>query len=140
MGGFFNRKDMNSTDKFIVLFLGGGWIVLLIGAAGMIARLATSKNPEDKTPGQILSNIVAAMIASLISWFILEQFEVPNMYKAIAYGLVGLNSPELLTGIVKFTTGFANNPTQFLSNIKTGGVPPPKKTTIKRAKLRTKKV
>ena len=122
---------MNSTDKFIVLFLGGGWIVLLIGAAGMIARLATSKNPEDKTLKQILSNIIAAMIASLISWFILEQFEVSNMYKAIAYGLVGLNSPELLTGIIKISTGFANNPTDFLKNIKTAGTPPPKKRATK---------
>jgi uncharacterized membrane protein YeaQ/YmgE (transglycosylase-associated protein family) len=132
-------KIMDNTDKFIVLFLGGGWIVLLIGAAGMIARLATSKNPEDKTPSHILGNIVAAMIASLIAWFILEQFEVNNMYKAIAYGLVGLNSPELLSGIVKISTNFSNNPTQFLSNIKTGGVPPTKKV-IKRVKPRVKKI
>ena len=110
---------MNDLGKFIPLFLSGGWIVLLIGAAGMVARLATSKNPEDKTPKQIISNIISAMIASLIAWFILEQFEVASMYKAIAYGLVGLNSPELLTGIIKISTNFANNPTEFLKNIKT---------------------
>jgi hypothetical protein len=104
-------------DRFIPLFINGGWIVLLIGAAGMIARLATSKNPEEKTAGQVISNISAAMIASLISWFILEQFEVAPMYKAIAYGLVGLNSPELLTGIIKLSTGFASNPTDFLKNM-----------------------
>ena len=131
---------MNSTDKFIVLFLGGGWIVLLIGAAGMIARLATSKNPEDKTLGQILSNITAAMVASLIAWFILEQFEVPNMYKAIAYGLVGLNSPELLTGIIKISTSFANNPTDFLKNVKTAGSPPKKgQTTRKKTKRKVRR-
>ena len=123
---------MKNLNDFLPQFLNGGWIVLLIGAAGMIARLATSKNPEDKTPSQILSNITAAMIASLIAWFIMEQFEVPSMYKSIAYGMVGLNSPELLTGIVKMSTGFANNPTDFLKNIKTGGTPPPKKTTPKR--------
>ena len=61
------------------------------------------------------------------------------MYKAIAYGLVGLNSPELLSGIVKISTNFSNNPTQFLSNIKTGGVPPTKKV-IKRVKPRVKKI
>ena len=130
---------MDSLSKFIPLFFGGGWIVLLIGAAGMIARLATSKNPEDKTPGQIISNILAAMIASLIAWFILEQFEVASMYKAIAYGMVGLNSPELLTGIIKISTNFANNPADFMKNIKTGGAPPVKKKVIKKPKPRTKK-
>lgn len=130
---------MDSLDKFIPLFMSGGWIVLLIGAAGMIARLATSKNPEDKTPGQILSNITAAMVASLIAWFILEQFEVASMYKAIAYGMVGLNSPELLTGIIKISTNFANNPAEFMKNIKTGGAPPMKKKVIKKPKPRTKK-
>jgi len=122
---------MDSLSKFIPLFLSGGWIVLLIGAAGMVARLATSKNPEDKTLKQIVSNIAASMIASLIAWFILEQFTVASMYKAIAYGLVGLNSPEILTGIVKISTNFANNPAEFMKNIKTGGAPPPKKVTSK---------
>jgi predicted MFS family arabinose efflux permease len=131
---------MKNLNDFLPHFLNGGWIVLLIGAAGMIARLATSKNPEDKTLSQILSNITAAMVASLIAWFIMEQFEVPSMYKAIAYGMVGLNSPELLTGIVKMSTGFANNPTDFLKNIKTGGAPPPKKKVIKKPKPKIKKV
>jgi predicted MFS family arabinose efflux permease len=108
---------MDNLSKFIPLFLSGGWIVLLIGAAGMVARLATSKNPEDKTLKQIVSNIAASMIASLIAWFILEQFTVASMYKAIAYGLVGLNSPEILTGIVKISTNFANNPAEFMKNI-----------------------
>jgi hypothetical protein len=76
------------------------------------------------------------MVASLIAWFIMEQFEISSMYKAIAYGLVGLNSPELLTGIIKISTGFANNPTDFLKNIKTGGAPPPKKTTPKRKPIK----
>ena len=130
---------MNDLGKFVPLFLSGGWIVLLIGAAGMVARLATSKNPEDKTPKQIISKIISAMIASLIAWFILEQFEVASMYKAIAYGLVGLNSPELLTGIIKISTNFANNPGEFLKNIKTGGAPPQKKRIIKKPKPRIKK-
>jgi hypothetical protein len=79
------------------------------------------------------------MVASLIAWFILEQFEVASMYKAIAYGMVGLNSPELLTGIIKLSTGFANNPADFMKNIKTGGVPPAKKKVISKPKPRTKK-
>jgi predicted MFS family arabinose efflux permease len=109
---------MKDLKDFIPSFLSGGWVVLLIGAAGMIARLATSKNPEDKTSSQVISNIGAAMIASLLAWFIMEQFEISSMYKAITYGLVGLNSPELLSGIIKLSTGFANNPTDFIRNFK----------------------
>jgi predicted MFS family arabinose efflux permease len=130
-------KDLN---QFIPLFLDGGWVVLIIGAAGMLARLATSKDPEDKNPVQIAKNILAAMTASLVAWFIMEQFEIASMYKAIAYGLVGLNSPELLTGIIKVTTGFAEDPTNFVKNIKSGSQPqkPVKKKSTK-PKPRAKK-
>jgi len=128
---------MDNLEGFIPKFLKGGWIVTLIGAAGMIARLAVSE--EENAMNTIIKNISAAMIASSISWFILEQFEVPSMYKAITYGLVGLNSPELLTGIVKISTNFANNPTDFIKNIKTGGTPPQKKRIIKKSKSRIKR-
>ena len=123
---------MDNLNKFIPLFINGGWVVLIIGAAGMVARLATSKNPEDKTLSQIASNIAASMIASLIAWFILEQFEVASMYKAIAYGMVGLNSPEIFAGIIKISTSFAENPTDFIKNIKSGNKPAVKKKIVKR--------
>ena len=113
---------MDNLNKFIPLFIQGGWVVLLIGASGMIARTATSKNPEEKSMRQFLSNILAAMIASLISWFILEQFEVKSMYKSIIYGLVGLNSPEILTGIIKITTAFSNDPQAFIKNARSGNL------------------
>ena len=113
---------MDDLNKFIPLFIQGGWVVLLIGASGMIARTATSKNPEEKSIGQFLSNILVAMIASLISWFILEQFEVKSMYKSIIYGLVGLKSPEILTGIIKITTAFSNDPQAFIKNARSGNL------------------
>lgn len=128
---------MKDLKDFIPSFLSGGWVVLLIGAAGMIARLATSKNPEDKTASQVFSNIAAAMIASLIAWFILEQFEISSMYKAIIYGLVGLNSPEILSGIIKLSTGFANNPTEFIRNFK--GTEPTKPKTKPKTTRTTKR-
>jgi hypothetical protein len=133
---------MGGLENFIPLFLSGGWVVLVIGAAGMLARLATSKNPEEKTAQQVTSNLVAAMIASLISWFILEQFAIGAMYKALAYGLVGLNSPEIISGIIKIFTKFSENPGEFISNIRSGKIDTPvKKTTIKpKPKLKTKKL
>ena len=109
---------MDNLEGFIPKFLKGGWIVTLIGAAGMIARLAVSE--EQNAMNTIIKNISAAMIASSISWFILEQFEINSMIKAITYGLVGLNSPELLTGIIKLSTKFSENPSEFISNIRSG--------------------
>jgi hypothetical protein len=131
---------MSDLGKFIPLFLNGGWIVLFIGAAGMIARLATSKNPEDKTLPQILSNVSAAMLASMIAWFIMEQFTIDAIWKAIAYGLVGLNSPELLTGIVKISTKFSENPSEFISNVRAGGLtkPVPVKKNVRKPKPKPK--
>ena len=113
---------MDNLGKFIPLFLSGGWVVLVIGAAGMLARLATSKNPEEKTTSQIINNMVAAMIASVIAWFILEQFAIAAMWKALVYGLVGLNSPEILSGIIKISTKFSENPAEFISNAKSGKI------------------
>jgi len=121
---------MGGLENFIPLFLSGGWVVLVIGAAGMLARLATSKNPEEKTTSQVISNMVAAMVASLISWFILEQFTIGAMYKALTYGLVGLNSPEILSGIIKLSTKFSENPSEFISSIRSGKANVPVKKAI----------
>lgn len=121
---------MKNLNEFIPAFLNGGWVVLLIGAAGMIARLVTSTSPEETSANSIVKNIMAAMITSLLAWFILEQFEINSLYKALIYGLGGLNSPEILGGILKISTSFSNNPGEFLSNIKSGKVQtPPKRTT-----------
>lgn len=133
---------MDGLGKFVPLFLNGGWIVVVIGAAGMLARIATSKNPDEKTPPQIANNVVASMIASLIAWFILEQFEIGDMWKAITYGLVGLNSPELLTGIIKISTKFSENPSEFISNAKSGRFTSARKTptrTVKKPTIRKTK-
>jgi predicted MFS family arabinose efflux permease len=131
---------MDNLGKFIPLFLSGGWVVLIIGAAGMLARLATSKNPEEKTTSQIINNMFAAMIASLIAWFILEQFAIAAMWKALVYGLVGLNSPEILSGIIKISTKFSENPAEFLSNAKSGKITSStKKAPIKRSTTRKTK-
>ena len=58
------------------------------------------------------------MIASLIAWFVMEQFEVDSMYKAVAYGLVGLNSPEIIQGVLKISGQFASDPMSFIKKEK----------------------
>ncbi len=99
-------------NKLIQQFLGGGWVVLLIGAAGMIARLVTTN--EKLIGSDIVKKMLSSMIASMISWFIMEQFEMDSMYKAIAYGLVGLNSPEIIQGVLKISGQFAADPMSFM--------------------------
>jgi hypothetical protein len=99
-------------EKFIDKFLGGGWVVLLIGAAGMVARLVTTN--ENQTAGDVVKKMISSMIASLIAYFVMEQFEVDPMYKAVAYGLVGLNSPEIINGVLKISGQFAADPMSFI--------------------------
>lgn len=120
---------MDNLEGFIPKFLKGGWIVTLIGAAGMIARLVVSE--EDTPMNHVVRSISAAMIASSISWFIMEQFEMNSMLKAIIYGLVGLNSPELLKGITKISGSFSDDPTKFIANARQGKVTH-RKTPVKR--------
>jgi uncharacterized protein (DUF697 family) len=121
---------MNKLEDIIPEFIKGGWIVTLIGASGMVARLVVSE--EENSLQSVIKNIVAAMIASTIAWFILEQFEINSMVKAITYGLVGLNSPELLKGITKIAQSFSNDPEEFISNAKKGKITSTKKQPIKR--------
>jgi hypothetical protein len=121
---------MDNLEEFIPKFIKGGWIVTLIGAAGMIARLVVSE--EESNANSVLKNISAAMIASSISWFILEQFEMNSMFKALAYGLVGLNSPELLKGITKISSSFSDDPSKFISNAKKGKITSQRKPTTRK--------
>jgi uncharacterized membrane protein YeaQ/YmgE (transglycosylase-associated protein family) len=99
-------------DNFVSHFLDGGWVVLLIGAAGMVARLVTTN--EEQSSSDVFKKMLSSMIASLIAWFIMEQFEVDSMYKAVAYGLVGLNSPEIIQGVLKISGQFASDPMSFI--------------------------
>jgi uncharacterized membrane protein YeaQ/YmgE (transglycosylase-associated protein family) len=105
-------QKIKQLENFIKNFLDGGWVVLLIGAAGMIARLITTN--EEQSGIDVVKKMMSSMIASLIAWFVMEQFEVESMYKAIAYGLVGLNSPEIIQGLLKISGQFASDPMSFM--------------------------
>jgi hypothetical protein len=78
----------------------------------MVARLVTTN--EEQSGKDVAKKMISSMIASLIAWFVMEQFEVNSMYKAIAYGLVGLNSPEIIQGVLKISGQFASDPMSFM--------------------------
>ena len=103
---------MEPEKSLIKEFINGGWIIPLIGAAAMLARLLSSDTKL--TWVQQLKKITTAAIASLVAWFLLEQTDIPSVYKAVTYGIIGVISPEIITGLVKLGKRFAANPEKFV--------------------------
>ena len=93
-------------------FLEGGWIIPLVGAAGMLARLMTAK--KEYTILEQFKNIISAALSAAIAWFILEQTDIPSLYKAITYGIIGVVSPEIITGIIKLAKNFERSPEKYV--------------------------
>lgn len=103
---------MEQEKSLLEEFLKGGWIIPLIGASGMLARLFASGGKYSLF--EHIKKITAAAIASTIAWFILEQTDISSFYKAITYGVTGVISPEIITGIVKLAKKFEKNPEKYI--------------------------
>lgn len=103
---------MEPEKSLLKEFINGGWVIPLIGAAAMIARLL-STDRELKIVEQF-KKILSAAIASGIAWFILEQTDISSLYKAITYGIIGVISPEIINGIISLGKSFEKNPTKFI--------------------------
>jgi hypothetical protein len=93
-------------------FVNGGWLIPLLGAASMLARLL-STNTTAPVFEQAKKVFVAAL-ASGVAWFLLEQTDIGSLYKAIAYGVIGVISPEIIDGLVRIGKKFAAKPESFL--------------------------
>jgi len=104
---------MDDKKNLIQEFINGGWIILIVGAAGMAARIIYSGTKHSVL--EIIKKIFAAMLCSGIAWFILEQTDISSLTKAISYGVVGVVSPEIVNGIIKIAAKFAKNPTKFFN-------------------------
>jgi hypothetical protein len=103
---------MEPEKSMIREFLTGGWLVPLIGAAAMFARLLSGQN--NLSFKQQFKRIITAAIAAGIAWFVLEQTDVSSLTKAITYGIIGVVSPEIISGIVRLGEKFAKNPENFI--------------------------
>jgi hypothetical protein len=103
---------MEPEKSIIKEFLEGGWVIPLIGAAAMLARLLSAQ----KKIGMIeyAKKITAAAISSSIAWFILEQTDISSLYKAICYGIIGVISPEIINGIIKLGKRFQEDPEKYI--------------------------
>jgi hypothetical protein len=103
---------MEPEKSILKEFLNGGWLVPLIGAAAMFARLLSGQN--ELSVKQQFKRIVTAILASGIAWFILEQTDVSSLTKAITYGIIGVVSPEVIGGLVRLGQKFEKNPEHFI--------------------------
>ena len=103
---------MEPEKSLLKEFLNGGWLVPLVGAAAMFARLLSGQS--ELSIKQQLKRILTAAIAAGIAWFVLEQTDVSSLTKAITYGIIGVVSPEVISGIVRLGERFAKNPERFL--------------------------
>ncbi len=104
---------MEAEKSMLKEFIDGGWLIPLIGAASMLARLLSTN-----TVAPILEQVkkvVTAALASGITWFLLEHTDISSLYKAITYGIIGVISPEIITGLVKIGKRFAHKPESFFS-------------------------
>ena len=100
-----NKKNLLSE------FLNGGWIILVVGAAGMVARILNSD--VKYTLIEVCKKIFAAVLCSGILWAVLEQTDLASLTKAILYGVIGVISPEIINGLIKLAAKFANSPSRF---------------------------
>jgi hypothetical protein len=103
---------MEPEKSIIKEFLDGGWVIPLIGAAAMLARLLSAQKKVGIL--EYAKKITAAAISSSIAWFILEQTDISSLYKAICYGIIGVISPEIINGIIKLGKRFQENPEKYI--------------------------
>lgn len=102
---------METEKSLLKEFVNGGWIVPLIGAGAMLARLLSSdSNLTIKTQ---IKRVITAALSSGVAWFVLEQTDISSLYKAVTYGIIGVVSPEVISGIVKIGARFAADPLKF---------------------------
>ena len=106
-----NKQHMPDKD-LLKEFLAGGWLVAVIGAAGMIARLLS--NDKKMAIKEQVRKVVTAAICSVVAWFLLENVDLSSLTKAIIYGVTGVISPEILQGLTRLAQQFAKNPKRFI--------------------------
>jgi hypothetical protein len=113
---------METEKSLFDEFMKGGWIIPFVGAAAMTARLLSTDDHGYSWVEQI-KKVITAAIASSITWVILDSGVVLGnedhssqyqLAKAIAYGVVGVISPEIIGGIIKVGKRFSRDPASFL--------------------------
>lgn len=103
---------MDPEKSLLSEFLDGGWIIPLIGAASMFARLL-STNDRSGIVCQ-LKKVFVASLASTIVWALIQDVQLLDLHKAVIYGITGVISPEIIQGIVNLGKRFSKAPETFV--------------------------
>ncbi len=88
----------NNFQVALLAFKSGGWIVALIGAAAMVGRLLVDE-AADASWQRSLRHVLAAAIFAVMAYFVMFQWELSSLNKAIVQGLCGAVAPELVDWI-----------------------------------------
>jgi hypothetical protein len=88
---------MNSTDPDLIGaiqdFKKGGWVIALLGALGMFARLILT---EEKYSFFVwLRKIIAGGIVGVLAYFALYGTDIAPIYKSVIYSISGSLAPEI---------------------------------------------
>ena len=80
-------------------FKRGGWVVSLLGGAGMLARMLL----EDETHPAIywIRKVLAGAIVGVIVYFALYGTNISGLHKSIIMSTAGAGSPEVMERIRK---------------------------------------
>jgi hypothetical protein len=88
-------------------FKRGGWIVSLLGGAGMLARMLL--NDESHPVIYYARKIIAGAIVGVIVYFSLYGTDISGLNKSIIMSTAGAGAPEIMENIRKrFAKGIIN--------------------------------
>ena len=102
----------NNFQLALLAFKSGGWVVALIGAAAMVGRLLVDE-AADASWQRSLRHVLAAAIFAVIAYFVMFQWELSSLNKAIVQGLCGAVAPELVDWIttnIRRKLGYKDRP------------------------------
>ncbi len=88
----------NNFQVALLPFKSGGWIVALIRAAAMLGRHLVDE-AADASWQRSLRHVLAAAIFAVIAYFVMFEWELSSLNKAIVQGLCGAVAPELVDWI-----------------------------------------
>lgn len=103
---------MEPEKSLLREFLNGGWIIPMIGAASMLARLISMSDRSGVVCQ--LKKIFVASLTSTIMWALIHDLHLMDLHKAVIYGVTGVISPEIIQGIVNLGKKFSKSPEKFI--------------------------
>ena len=108
VGFIFDKNHV--VDCIVILFLS------LFGGA---ARAALT-SPREKSLGMIISSLIVAGFAGILSWQVLTYFDFPQQAQAAGAGIAGLLGDDLLRGIMSVAEKFRKDPLGTINDFRRG--------------------